>query len=99
MPIEYTGAPATVKERGHISTDWDAMPEWITTEEAAEISGYHPEHVRWLARGGKIGAEEKRRDWWIDRDRFRKYLAPVEALGAKKFDPRGAPELTKHDGE
>ncbi len=77
--------------------DWATMPEWITTEEAAEVSGYHPEHVRWLARRGKIGAEKKGRDWWIDRDRFREYLTLVESLGTKKFDPyRGA---NREEGE
>ena len=86
---------------GHTPTamDWSVMPEWITTEEAAEISGYHPEHVRWLARGGKIGAEKKGRDWWIDRDKLREYLETVEALGTKKYDPRGTPELAKHEDE
>ena len=46
--------------------EWSNLPEWITTEEAAELSGYHPEYVRRLARRGKIGAEKKGRDWWID---------------------------------
>lgn len=79
--------------------DWRDLPEWITTDEAAALSGYHPEHVRWLARGGKIGAEKKGRDWWINRDKLREYLATVEALGTRKYDPRGAPELAQHDGE
>lgn len=35
---------------------------------AAELSGYHPEYIRRLPRQGKIGAEKKGRDWWIDRD-------------------------------
>lgn len=84
---------------GRRAIDWATMPEWITTDEAAEISGYHPEYVRKLAKAGKIGAEKKGRDWWIDRDKLREYLATMEALGTKKYDPRGAPELAKHDGE
>ena len=80
--------------------DWATMPEWITTEEAAELGGYHPEHVRRLARQGKIGAEKRAgHDWWIDRDKFRVYLAMIESLGPKKYDPRGAPELAQGDGE
>ena len=79
--------------------DWADLPEWITTEDAAQISGYHPEYVRRLAKAGKIGAEKKGRDWWIDRDKLREYLATVEALGTKKYDPRGAPELAKHEDE
>ena len=73
--------------------DWADLPEWITTDEAAEVSGYHPEYVRYLAREGRIGAEKKGRDWWIDRDKLREYLATVEALGTKKH--AGIP----HDGE
>jgi excisionase family DNA binding protein len=38
----------------------------MTTQEAAEHSGYDIEHVRRLARQGKIGAVKKGRDWWID---------------------------------
>ena len=64
--------------------DWSTMPEWISTEEAAEISGYHPGHVRRLARQSKIGAKKKGHDWWIDRDKFGVYLATVESLGSKK---------------
>lgn len=74
----------------HPPRDWADMPDWITVDEAAEASGYHPEYVRRLARQGRIGAEKKGRDWWIDRDKFRAYLAAAEALGTKKFDPRGA---------
>lgn len=74
----------TAAGNGHIIADWASMPEWITVDEAAEQSGYHPEYVRFLARKGKIGAEKKGRDWWIDRDKFRAYLAIVTALGDKK---------------
>lgn len=74
---------------GAMAKDWAALPEWITTKEAAEISGYHPEYIRRLAKAGKIGAEKKGRDWWIDRDKLREYLALVEALGSKKFSPHG----------
>lgn len=70
--------------------DWADMPDWITTTDAAELSGYDVQYVRELARAGKIGAEKKGRDWWIDRDKFRLYLVAVEELGTKKFDPRGA---------
>lgn len=68
----------------HPPRGWADMPEWITVDEAAEASGYHPEYIRRLARKGRIGAEKKGRDWWIDRDKFRSYLAAVESLGTKK---------------
>ena len=36
----------------------------MTTQEAAEHSGYDIEHVRRLARQSKIGAVKKGRDWF-----------------------------------
>ncbi len=72
------------------SKDWASLPEWITTVEAAEASGYDVQYVRELARAGKIGASKKGRDWWIDRDKLKEYLETMDALGSKKFDPRGA---------
>ena len=39
---------------------------WMTTQEAAEHSGYDVKHVRRLARQGKTGAVKNGRDWWID---------------------------------
>lgn len=79
--------PAAVRK------DWADLPEWITVDEAAEQSGYNPQHIRRLARKGKIGAEKKGgRDWWINPDKFRAYLATMADLGAKKYDPRGLPQ-------
>jgi excisionase family DNA binding protein len=63
------------------------LPEWITTEEAARQSGYHPEYVRRLARQGKIGAAKKGRDWWVDREVFRAYLEAMNALGNRRHNP------------
>jgi hypothetical protein len=29
------------------------LPDWITTQEAVELSGFHPEYIRRLVRQGK----------------------------------------------
>ena len=73
----------------HPAIDWANMPEWITVDEASDLSGYHPEYIRRLARKGKIGAEKKGRDWWIDRDAFRGYL--------QNPPPKGRPVETGHE--
>ncbi len=39
--------------------------DWITTSEAAELSGYPAEHLREPIREGKIDAEKKGNAWWI----------------------------------
>ncbi|MCH8877707.1 MAG: helix-turn-helix domain-containing protein [Chloroflexi bacterium] len=37
-----------------------SSPEWLTTEEAARILGYHVEYVRRLAREGKLEGTRSR---------------------------------------
>ena len=64
------------------------MPQWITTEEAVELSGYDVQYVRRLARQGKIGAEKKGRDWWIDRDVFKAYLDRMLASDDGRAGPQ-----------
>lgn len=47
--------------------------DWITTLEAAELSGYDPEHVRRLARAGKIDAKKWGQEWMISKVSILKY--------------------------
>jgi excisionase family DNA binding protein len=58
--------------------------DWITTEEAAELANYHPEHVRELAREGKIGARKFGPVWQISRERLLAYVRQQEAKGARR---------------
>ncbi|HEY62934.1 MAG TPA: helix-turn-helix domain-containing protein [Caldilineae bacterium] len=64
------------------------MPEWISVQEAAEISGYHIEYVRRLIRRGKLQAERKGPMYWIDRASLEAYLEEVERLGTQRFNWR-----------
>jgi len=57
---------------------------WITTKEAAEMSGYHPEHLRELIREGKVKARKFGIVWQVDRASLLAYLRKVEKLGAKR---------------
>ena len=61
---------------------------WMTTQEAAEHSGYDIEHVRRLARQGKIGAVKKGRDWWIDVEQFTAYLNTMLDSGDGRAGPK-----------
>ena len=47
---------------------------WISVEEAAKISGYHPEHIRRLIRGGKVKGRKFSIVWQVDRASFYAYL-------------------------
>lgn len=75
---------------------WIDLPEWITTQEAAEQSGYAIEYLQRLARNGKIGAEKKGRDWWIDRDVFRNYIETMLSSEDGRAGPRTPPAQTAH---
>ena len=66
---------------------------WMTTQEAAEYSGYDIQYVRRLARQGKIGAVKKGRDWWVDVEMFTAYLNTM--LGSE--DGRAGPKPARQE--
>ena len=63
--------------------------EWITVPEAAELVGYHPVHIRRLAKEGHIKGIKRGRDWWVERKSVRAYAEEMKRLGPAKHDPRG----------
>ena len=67
------------------ATDWANLADYITADEAAEISGYDVQHVRRLMRAQKIKGRKAGLVWLIERESLHAYLAKVEALGSKKF--------------
>ena len=71
-------SPALVK-------DWADLADYITADEAADISGYDVQHVRRLMRAHKIKGRKAGLVWLIERESLHEYLAKVEALGTKKF--------------
>ena len=68
------------------------MPEWITTKEAADISGYNVNHVRRLMRQGRIEGSFRGVMWWVDGESLRAYLEMMAQLGTKRFHPGGLEE-------
>jgi excisionase family DNA binding protein len=61
------------------------MPdEWLTTTQAAQLIGYHPEYVRQLVKAGKIEAQKIGRDWLIQRSKLLAYIRKVSKTGAKR---------------
>ncbi len=61
------------------------MPEYITTEEASQLSGYNVEYIRQLIRSGKISADKRGRDWWVDQNAFLSYLRLAEKSEDKRY--------------
>lgn len=64
--------------------------DWISTDEAAELSGYHPEYIRRLIRKGKIKVSRKGIMFWIDRASLLEYLRKSQAESKK--DKRHGPK-------
>ena len=60
------------------------MAEWITTKEAAELSGYSAYHIRELINTGKVKAQKFGEVWQIDRRSLLGYVKTAEKLGAKR---------------
>jgi excisionase family DNA binding protein len=60
---------------------------WISTAQAAQLSGYADAHIRTLARRGYIEAEQIGRDWLIRRDDMLAYKARMDALGSQRHNP------------
>jgi len=63
------------------------MPEWITTAEAAELTGYDPAHIRWLVREGHVKGKKFGRDWMVDHADLLTYKRQMDSLGTAKHNP------------
>jgi len=64
--------------------------DWITTEEAAEISKYHSEYIRKLLQTGKVTGQKWGREWQISRSSLLAYIHKTEKLGAKRGPKSGS---------
>ncbi len=58
--------------------------DWITTTEAAELSGYHPVHLRVLIREGRIKGRKFGIVWQVSRKSLMEYLREQAAKGEKR---------------
>ncbi len=60
---------------------------WITVQEAADISGYNAEYIRWLIRGGEIKAKKFGIVWQVSRSSLLTYKQNADTSSDKR---RGA---------
>ena len=66
---------------------------WISTTEAAKITGYTVRYIQQLAREGIVRGEKiTPRAWLIDRESLLAYKDHMEKIGTEKFNPRRNPE-------
>ena len=64
------------------------MEEWITVIEAAEVSGYHPEHLRELIRSEQILARKFGPLWQVNRSSLIAYKNAAENSEDKRRGPK-----------
>ncbi|MCA9935610.1 MAG: helix-turn-helix domain-containing protein [Ardenticatenaceae bacterium] len=61
-----------------------SVSEWITTAEAAELSGYHVERIRELLRESKVAGRKFGPIWQVNRTSLFEYLHYIESQGARR---------------
>ena len=58
--------------------------DWLTVNEAAELSGYNAEYIRELIRQGKIKARKFSIVWMVSHESLVAYLKKAQAMGKKR---------------
>ena len=61
--------------------------EWITTKEAAELTGYTADYFRKALRRERIYGEKHGRDWFLKKSDVLAYAKEMQELGSAKHDP------------
>lgn len=64
------------------------ITEYISTAEAAELAGYGETYIRRLVRQGKLKADKKGGQYWVDRQSLLDYVSTVKRLGSQRFNWR-----------
>lgn len=67
-----------------------AKDDWITTKEAAELTGYHRNHILRLLEAGKVKAQKWGIQWQVSRKSLMAYRLQAEKSGAKRGPKTGA---------
>ena len=63
--------------------------DWITTQQAAELSGYHTNYIRRLIREGRVKARRFGPVWQVSRASLLDYVRKAEKAGEKRGPKRG----------
>lgn len=58
--------------------------DWITTREAARLSGYSAYHIRELISSRRIKAQKFGEVWQVSRSSLLAYIRQAKILGAKR---------------
>jgi excisionase family DNA binding protein len=61
----------------------NVLSDWLTTEVAADLSGFHVEYVRRLIRSGEIKGKKWGREWMVEKESLISYLKTERHPGPK----------------
>jgi len=65
------------------------IEEWLTTAQAAELTGYHRDHILRLIAAGKVKARKFATVWQVDRYSLLAYEKEARNLGEKRGPKTG----------
>lgn len=65
-----------------------ADDEWLTIQQASELSGYHAEYLRIIVRAGKLDAHKFGSVWAISRKSLLSYLKTAETSEDRRHGPK-----------
>jgi len=66
--------------------------KWITTADAAEMSGYHVNYIRYLVRLGDIQGRKFGPIWQVNRQSLINYLESAQSADDKRWGPKKSSE-------
>jgi len=72
--------------------------EWITTQEAADLTGYSVQYLRRIIRQGRIKARKWVSAWMVDRKALLDYKQEMDSLGLERHNPWRTGARRKSDG-
>lgn len=61
---------------------------WLTTQEAADFSGYHVNYIRQIIRAKKIKARKFGPVWQVSKESLQTYLQTAEKSDDKRLGPK-----------
>ncbi len=60
------------------------MDDWLTTYDAARLSGYNPDYIRQLIRSNKVVGRKWGPSWQVSRYSLETYIKHAKKLGERR---------------
>ena len=60
------------------------MEDWLTSYDAARVSGYNPDYIRQLIRSKKVAGRKWGATWQVSRKSLEMYMKKAEQLGERR---------------